>query len=103
MVSVGSSLDLLSRYAWYIGNAQDRTWPVGQQKPNDLGLFDMHGNVWTWCQDSTPTERVDYMIRVLRGGSFRYHPSSVRAAYREDLRPAYRRTSVGFRVARSCD
>src|SRR5205807_10525143 len=48
----GSSLELLPRHAWYLANAEDRTWPVGQKRPNDLGLFDMHGNVSTWCQKS---------------------------------------------------
>ena len=43
--------DLLPRYAWYQGNSQDRAWPVGQKRPNDLGLFDMHGNVWNWMAD----------------------------------------------------
>src|SRR5262249_32924050 len=48
--SYGCSEILLSEYAWYRKNSGDRTWPVGQLKPNDLGLFDVHGNVWTWCQ-----------------------------------------------------
>jgi eukaryotic-like serine/threonine-protein kinase len=43
----GETEELLPRYAWYVTNSQDRTWPVGSKKPNDLGLFDMHGNVWT--------------------------------------------------------
>jgi formylglycine-generating enzyme required for sulfatase activity len=47
----GAAEELLPRYAWYIGNAHEQAWPVGQKKPNDFGLFDMHGNVWVWCQD----------------------------------------------------
>jgi formylglycine-generating enzyme required for sulfatase activity len=49
--SYGSSVELLPRYAWYLGNARDRSWPVGQKRPNDLGLFDLHGNVWNWVAD----------------------------------------------------
>jgi formylglycine-generating enzyme required for sulfatase activity len=115
----GSAMDLLPRYAWYIGNAQDRAWPVGQKRPNDLGLFDMHGNVWTWCQDSgwrylpgTPDrpakdgedkrEISDRLSRVLRGGSLDSPPADVRAAYRFNFfRPASRSLSVGLRVART--
>ena len=33
-------------------NSQEKTWPVGSLKPNDLGLFDVQGNVFTWCQES---------------------------------------------------
>jgi serine/threonine protein kinase/formylglycine-generating enzyme required for sulfatase activity len=42
---------LLAKYGWYRGNSPNRTQPVGTLKPNDLGLFDLHGNVWEWCQD----------------------------------------------------
>jgi formylglycine-generating enzyme required for sulfatase activity/tetratricopeptide (TPR) repeat protein len=116
----GAALELLPRYAWYGGNSQGRTWPVGQKRPNDLGLFDMHGNAWTWCQDSAgnfppggptrpaPDEEdasytIDSRFRVLRGGSFYDPPSGVRASYRYFSGPASRIYTVGFRVARTCD
>ena len=47
----GETEELLPKYAWYNKNSQDRTWPVGSMKPNDLGLFDVQGNVFTWCQE----------------------------------------------------
>src|SRR5262249_23739273 len=49
--SYGRSVELLPRYAWFLDNSQDQAWPVGQKRPNDLGLFDMHGNVWNWVAD----------------------------------------------------
>ena len=48
----GETEELLPKYAWYNKNSQERTWPVGSLKPNDLGLFDVQGNVYTWCQES---------------------------------------------------
>ena len=48
----GETEDLLPKYAWYTKNSQEKTWPVGSLKPNDLGLFDVQGNVYTWCQES---------------------------------------------------
>src|SRR5262249_29326460 len=47
----GESEELLEKYAWYGKNSAQRTWPVGILKPNDFGLFDMHGQVDVWCQD----------------------------------------------------
>ena len=49
---LGEADELLPKYAWYLKNSQERTWPVGSLKPNDLGLFDVQGNVYTWCQES---------------------------------------------------
>jgi formylglycine-generating enzyme required for sulfatase activity len=47
----GETEELLPRYGWYVKNAGGRSRPVGSKKPNDLGLFDLHGNVYTWCQE----------------------------------------------------
>ncbi len=115
----GSSGDLFRHYAWYAGNSRKRTWPVGQKRPNDLGLFDMHGNVWTWCQEGYAPypagtvhwpaqdaedagEIADRPQRVLRGGSFALRPLGVRSANRADgQRPSDRRSGFGLRVART--
>jgi formylglycine-generating enzyme required for sulfatase activity len=115
----GETEELLPRYGWYVKNAGERTRPVGSKKPNDLGLFDLHGNVYTWCQESI---HGDYpaskngegiedkegelsveptMIRVLRGGSFTYQASNVRCANRNRNVPTNRANSVGFRPART--
>jgi len=112
----GETEELLPKYAWYLQNSQDRTWPVGCKKPNDLGLFDMHGNVWCWCQETykpypegygTSADLEDDLTitiqqpRVLRGGAFDTQASTVRSASRYWYAPAVRSFSVGFRVART--
>jgi formylglycine-generating enzyme required for sulfatase activity len=113
----GESEELLEHYAWHVRNATGRSWPVGSLKPNDLGLFDLHGNLWGWCQDRympyemaaggkaiEPSEDRTPLIntesRVMRGGSFS-HPGSVRSAYRGRLMPSYRGYDIGFRPART--
>ncbi|MBT6153301.1 MAG: formylglycine-generating enzyme family protein, partial [Planctomycetaceae bacterium] len=47
----GQTTALLSKYAWHHENSEKRSWPVGRLKPNDFGLFDMHGNVYEWCHE----------------------------------------------------
>src|SRR5262249_26239135 len=113
----GETEELLAKYGWYVQNSKERTWPVGGKKPNDLGLFDMHGNVYTWCQEShrdypalkdEPSEDkedvfniVSRASRVVRGSSFLNPASSVRCAYRFGGVPTNRGNVVGFRPART--
>jgi formylglycine-generating enzyme required for sulfatase activity len=113
----GQTEELLDKYAWYIHNAQDRTWPAGLKKPNDLGLFDMHGNVWCWCQErykdnpkasnSVIVDQEDIQdikdkeSRVLCGGAYSYPASNARCANRVGDVPASRSGAAGFRPART--
>jgi formylglycine-generating enzyme required for sulfatase activity len=112
----GETEELLSKYAWYDKNSQERTWPVGILKPNDLGLFDVQGNVSTWCQESfkgypqgeeVSEDKEDALTivntnsRVLRGGSFLIQASNVRSSNRDYFVPSYRDNNIGFRLART--
>lgn len=88
-----------------------RTHPVGQKKPNELGIYDMSGNVWEWCQDhwtenanqlpqdGTPlTQGGDATFRLLRGGSWLNFARLCRSASRGFNDPVYRNLNLGFRV-----
>jgi hypothetical protein len=115
--SFGESEELLEKYACYQKNWQGRLRPVGSLKPNDLGLFDMHGNDWEWCQeeykaylkgeDGKATEDnedqadiADGNWRILRGGVF--DPMGYeRSAARGGNSPWARIHWNGFRPART--
>jgi formylglycine-generating enzyme required for sulfatase activity len=109
--SFGDDLSDLDTYAWYRGNSDDKTHPVGQIEPNAWGLYDMHGNVREWVQDwygeypvgpvTDPTGPSSGTLRVVRGGSWRYSAQDCRAAYRFHFAPNLRDSSLGFRLARS--
>jgi len=99
----------LGEYAWYHNNSDGKTHPVGQKKPNAWGLYDMHGNVWEWCQDwygeysgsvTDPKGPISGEYRVLRGGSWIHGERGMRSAYRLRLRPDGRFSFIGFRLAR---
>ena len=108
----GASMDLLGRYAWYLTTSQNRASPCGNLLPNDLGLFDMLGNVLEWVQDGHKSYQPDQSgqiyesithkhPRILRGGSFFYRPALVRSAFRDGVAPSNRYSDGGFRLART--
>jgi formylglycine-generating enzyme required for sulfatase activity/serine/threonine protein kinase len=87
-----------------VGNAPkgeylERPTRVGAYPPNRLGLCDMHGNVWQWCDDAVP-EGSGKVSRVLKGGGWRYAGSLCRAASRDKNPPSYRSNGRGFRLVR---
>jgi formylglycine-generating enzyme required for sulfatase activity len=108
--SHGSDETMLEHYAWYDYNSGSKMHPPGWLKPNALGLFDMHGNAWQWCQDFYYEARSNKGIEdikdknslVLRGGSGHDSAMVVRSAFRRRGEPANRNDIYGLRVARTC-
>lgn len=101
--------------AWYVENSDESTFPVGQKAPNGLGLHDMSGNVWEWCEDwfddmayakagartKNPLRQNDASgEHVLRGGSWSDQPQFLRATFRDWGRSDYRGYDYGFRLVR---
>ncbi|WP_446811473.1 formylglycine-generating enzyme family protein [Methylomonas sp. 2BW1-5-20] len=95
------------------GVYREKTVPVKSLPANPWGLYEMHGNLWEWCQDVwqkdlgsaaavDPLTRPDVDTggaRVLRGGSWRYDGRYVRSSIRNHYEPDYRRSYIGFRLA----
>ncbi|MGB2926849.1 MAG: formylglycine-generating enzyme family protein, partial [Limnothrix sp.] len=130
----GDDTKQLGEYAWSADNSGDKnidsleiwrtdsdsygerilgnncqTHPVGQKKPNQFELFDMHGNVLEWCEDcwednyKTPRTQKPFVssdnTKVLRGGAWFYAPGNCRSASRIRSSRDYRYSLIGFRVA----
>jgi formylglycine-generating enzyme required for sulfatase activity len=109
--SGGSNID---DFAWYITSSKDKgTYPVGTKKANELGVYDMSGNVYEWCADwydseyylgspvDNPKGVSSGISRVVRGGSWHDTAEKNRVANRFNGSPTYCGYNIGFRVARS--
>ena len=97
--------------AWYSDNTHDRHKPVGTKRPNELGLYDMSGNVFEFCGDgyqpysaapqNNPVQESPKGDHPLRGGSYVTHEKDCRCSYRFGQSSTYSHTHFGFRLAMS--
>lgn len=108
----GDAMDDLDPGGWYRGNSNTTTHPSGVKKPNSWGLYDMHGNVWEWCEDNyrenynlatgyaTAWLEGDDNNRVVRGGCWYSMLDSCRSASRRKINIHLDPENIGFRLAR---
>ena len=98
----------LGDVAWYEGNSGDKTHVVATKQPNELGLYDMSGNVWELCSDwygnyssssqTNPTGPNSGSFRVYRGGGWNNNASCFRSSFRDSLIPDYGFHGLGLRL-----
>jgi len=107
--SFGASVESLGDYAWFNMNSRRQPHPVGEKKPNDWGLYDMHGNVNEWCADTfwpyqketitDPICLVKSGVRIFRGGYWNTDDIQCRSAFRSGYTESDRLFGCGIRVA----
>ena len=104
-----SGSNYIDNVAWYDGNSGDKTHPVGTKAPNELGIYDMSGNVWEWCADwygdyssgaqTNPKGPYEGSFRVYRGGGWYYVLGNCRSSRRLDLSPGDCCSFLGLRLS----
>jgi formylglycine-generating enzyme required for sulfatase activity len=97
--------------AWYLNNSTSKTHPVGLKKPNELGIYDMTGNVYEWCSDwfgnypdysqTNPKGPSNGKSKVFRGGGFAKEKGSCRVSFRGYNAPDYKDGGIGLRLVLS--